>query len=275
MFNKKLKRYGLMVLLTVVSTSSFAHDPVFGIGPHVVFKDGFEIATDLESDKRAGNKEQSLSLEVTYGLTGDWSLGADLPYTLNKKLAENNSNGTNDISVFTKYRFWRQDSLGLQRSAAVLLKMVSDTAARNKIPRLNKDATDAILGLTYGYEGRRWYRWASARYRYNGSNKTGLNRGDKILIDFVAGFRPTPTGYLQPDTVWLLELNGEYTQQDKLSGRDLLNSGGTEWFVSPGIFWTYRYFAIKAGVQIPVYHALNGLQKKTDYRARLIFEWHL
>ncbi len=274
MLHKRLKHYGLIVFLVIVSPSSFAHDPVFGLGPHVVFKDGYEIATNLESDKSADNKEQSLGLEVTYGLTGDWSLGADLPYAF-KEESNNNSNGTSDISAFTKYRFWRKDSLGLQQSTAVLLKVVTDTAASNQIPTQSKGTTDAILGLTYGYEGRRWYRWASARYRYNGTNNTGLNRGNKILIDFVGGFRPTPTGYLEPDTVWLLELNGEYAQQDAVNGLNLSNSGGTEWFVSPGIFWTYRYFAIKAGVQIPIYHDLNGLQKKTDYRAKLVFEWHL
>lgn len=274
MLRKKLNRYGLILLLAIVSASSFAHDPIFGIGPHVVFKDGVEIAANMESDKRANAQEQSLALEVTYGLSADWSLGVDLPYAF-KKVANNNSNGSSDISAFSKYRFWRQDSLGLQQSAALLLKLITDTADSNKTPSLSKAATDSILGLTYGYEGRRWYRWASARYRYNGSNNTGLKRGNKILFDFVGGFRPSPTGYLEPDTVWLLELNGEYTQADELNGLKLSNSGGIEWFVAPGIFWTYRYFAIKAGLQISVYHALNGLQKKTDYRARLIFEWHL
>lgn len=38
------------------------------------------------------------------------------------------SSGKGDIAVFTKYRFWRKDSLGLQESAAVLLKVITDTA---------------------------------------------------------------------------------------------------------------------------------------------------
>jgi len=41
------------------------------------------------------------------------------------------------------------------------------------------------------------------------------------------------------------------------------------------IFWTQLNFAVKAGVQIPVYSNLNGDQDDSDYRARAIIEWHL
>ena len=129
--------------------------------------------------------------------------------------------------------------------------------------------------MTYGYEGRKWYRWASLRYRFNEQNDAGIDRGDKVLFDLVGGVRPTQTNYLEPDTVWLLELNGEYGQQSKQNGSKLNNTGGTEIFLSPGIFWTRRNLAVKAGVQIPIYRDLNGIQDKSDYRAKAVIEWHL
>ncbi|MCH9017511.1 MAG: hypothetical protein IIB89_07115 [Chloroflexi bacterium] len=73
----------------------------------------------------------------------------------------------------------------------------------------------------------------------------------------------------------MLELNGEITDRAELNGNSLVNSGGTEWFISPGIFWSKRNFAIKAGVQIPVASDLNGTQGKSDYRLKASFEWHL
>jgi len=140
---------------------------------------------------------------------------------------------------------------------------------------LSKQSDDLILGAAWGYEGRKQYRWASLRYRINGENDAGVDRGDRMLVDFVLGWRPDPRGYREPDTVWLLELNGEYGRQARLHGQDLTNSGGTEWFLSPGIFWTQRNFAIKAGVQIPVAENLRGNQAASDYRAQIDFEWHL
>ncbi len=256
------------------STSSFAHDPIFGLGPHVVFKEGLEIAANIAANKAANDKEQELAAEFTYGLTGDWAIGADLPYAF-KESAGQSSRGTADIALFSKYRFWRQDSLGLQESAAIFIKVITDSAEKNKSPALNKETTDTILGIAYGYESRKNYRWASLRYRLNGTNNAGIDRGDILLIDLVGGIRPNQSNYIEADTVWLLELNGELAQAATLNGKTLANSGGNQWFVSPGLFWTKRNFAIKAGMQIPLISQLNGAQEKTDYRIKTTFEWHL
>ncbi|GMQ88456.1 MAG: hypothetical protein BMS9Abin08_1702 [Gammaproteobacteria bacterium] len=263
---------GLVTFL--LSGAAWAHDPIFGIGPHVLYKGGVEVAPEVHIDEQGDEREIELGLELTYGLTGDWSAGIELPYTF-KEDGANESDGPGDLSLFTKYRFWRHDTLGAQETAAVLVKVKFDTGDEDKSPALGTGTTDTILGLTYGYEGRKWYRWASLRYRFNDENDAGLERGDKILFDLVGGIRPTPTGYLEPDTVWLLELNGEYGQKADLNGSSLKNTGGKEWFLSPGIFWTKRNFAVKAGVQIPVYSDLNGNQDETDYRAKLVLEWHL
>jgi len=251
-----------------------AHDPIFGVGPHVLYKGGVELATELHWDKKGNELENELGAEVVYGITGDWAAGIEVPMVVKADDGESSS-GLGDVSVFTKYRFWRKDTLGAQESAALFAKIISETGDEKRNPALGTGTTDGILGLAYGYEGRKWYRFASVRYRRNGTTDTGLRRGDKILLDLVGGIRPTPTGYLEPDTVWLLELNGEYGKRAELNGNEVANTGGTEWFVSPGIFWTYRNFAIKAGIQVPIYHNLNGNQEESDYRAKMVFEWHL
>ena len=61
----------------------------------------------------AGNEEKSeLSLEIVYGITDDWAAGIEIPYAIKDEGAETSS-GLADIQVFTKYHFWRKDSLGL------------------------------------------------------------------------------------------------------------------------------------------------------------------
>lgn len=273
---KRLNKINLAIGLVFAASSfsTFAHDPVFGIGPHVLFKGGVESALETHVSKSGEEKETEAGLELVYGLTGDWSAGVDLPYTY-KKDGTRSSNGMADIQMFTKYRFWRQDSKGLQESAAVMFAANLNNGDEKAAPKLGNGANDFIGGLTYGYESLKWYRWASVRYRYNGENDAGFQVGNKTLIDFVAGWRPTLPEYKKPDTVWLLELNTEVSEKSQLNGNELANSGGIESFIAPGIFWTYRNFAIKAGVQIPVYHNLNGSQQKSDFRAKMSFEWHL
>jgi len=265
----------LVVLMSLgVPAPAWSHDPVFGLGPHVLYKGGVEVAPGFHLEHKGDEREAELGLELVYGITGDWAAGIELPYAW-KEEGSANAGGTGDMSLFTKYRFWRHDTLGAQESAAVLLKVKTDTGDESSTPALGTGTTDTILGLAYGYEGRKWYRWASLRYRRNGENDTGLRRGDKILFDLVGAIRPRPTGYLEPDTVWMLELNGEHGKRAELNGAKLPNTGGTEWFLSPGIFWTKRNFAVKVGVQIPITSDLNGSQEKADYRAKLVLEWHL
>lgn len=266
--------WNIILASTLVSSSAWAHDPIFGLGPHVLYKGGVEIAPEARLEEKGNERKAELGVQLTYGLTGDWAAGIELPYTW-KDDGSKTASGAGDVRLFTKYRFWRNDSLGVQESAAALLKVKTNTGDDNSTPSIGTGSTDTILGLAYGYESRKWYRWASLRYRRNGENDAGMRRGDKIRFDLVGGIRPTPTGYLEPDTVWLLELNGEYARRTELNGTDLSNSGGTEWFLSPGIFWTKRNFAVKAGVQVPIISNLNGDQDETDYRTKVVLEWHL
>lgn len=267
-------KLGLAMAASFSLSTAFAHDPVFGEGPHTLFKDGVEIATEIHSNK-AGNKvDNEIGLDLRYGLTAEWTVGVEVPYSVKSNIG-GSSSGIGDTAVFTKYRFWRSDSLGLQQSAAISLKFLTQTGDETQTPALGTGTTDSIVGLSYGYEGRSWYRWASIRYRDNGTNSMGLKRGNKTLVDFVVGARPTLTSYTEPDTVWLLELNGELADQSTVNGATVANTGGDEWFIAPGIFWTIKNFAIKAGVQFPIVSNLNGSQEKSDYRAKLSFEWHI
>jgi len=113
------------LLLATISQSAMAHDPIFGIGPHVLFKGGTEVALETHQEKASEEKESEVGLELVYGVTGDWAAGVELPYAYKKEGSES-SNGLTDIQLFTKYRFWRQDSLGLQESVAVMFAVVHD-----------------------------------------------------------------------------------------------------------------------------------------------------
>lgn len=262
--------YLLLVLSATLTFSAYAHDPVFGLGPHVLFKGGLEIAPEIHSSKSGNNKKTEMALELTYGITGDWAAGIKLPY--NYKLSDSsNTRGQGDISLFTKYRFWRDDGPGVQESMSLAVKIKTDSAESN----LGTGTTDNIIGLSYGYEARKWYRWAALRYRFNNENDEGFGRGNKLLFDLVGGIRLKKTGYREPDLVWLIELNGESTEKDKLNGDELSRTGGQQWFIAPGIFWTQRNFAVKSGIQLAIADTLNPNQQKDDYRAKIILEWHL
>lgn len=264
----------LFLLNLFVINTALAHDPVFSPGPHVLFKDGIETHLEIRNEKLNDRQNNQQNLAVKYGITGDWVVGLDIPYQpVNNPLSSDNAIG--DIILSTKYRFWRDDKPGVQESAAVLVNLKLDTASNQS----GTDTTDSLLGFAYGYESLDWYRWASFRYRFK-QNKFDdtvgqITRGDRWFADLAIGYRFEINDYREPDTVWLLEINGEFIQQNAVNGDKILSSGGEQWFISPGIMWTLRNFAIKAGFQIPIVSDLNGEQQDTKYRTLLELEWHI
>ncbi len=271
---RNVGKIGFSIVFGLSQVPSQAHDPVFSPGPHVLFKQGYEIHAQLTRDKQGLQSKNVESVNIKYGITGDWVVGIALPYQTDNSAGIKNS-GAGDITLSSKYRFWRKDRPGSQETAAILAKVKLNSAGKNN----GTETTDTLLGFAYGFESLKWYRWASIRYLFNQSlnsqNIGLLQRGDRLFVDFAGGYRHQINDYREADTVWLLELNGEFNQTNKNNGLELVNSGGSQWFVSPGVMWTLRNFAIKAGIQIPLSSNLKGMQAKTDYRALLEFEWHI
>ena len=219
-----------------------------------------------------GQLEQELALEYEYGVTADWTVKAEIPL-VDKDSNGNGSTGIGNMVLGTKYRFLRVDLPGMQYSTTLLFQAKLPTDDDDRNPRLGSGSTDFVGGLLHGLESRRWYYNTAARYRLNTEGGGDLEKGDKVFLDIVGGVRPVLTGYKEPDTVLFLELNFENAERDTLRGSDVANTGGWELFLSPGVFWTYRTYAVTAGVQIPVAENLNGTQATSDYRFKLSMKY--
>ena len=262
----------LIIGLVLVAKPAAAHNPIFTPGPHLVYQGGLETTIGYTRDRASGGgereTEQEIELEFEYGLTADWTAEVELPFVA-KDLNDNGSSGLGDVVLRSRYRFLRLDTPGVQRSAAVLGQVKLPTGDDDSSPRLGSGSTDFLGGLLYGHESRRWYYNLAARYRLNGEGGGGLEKGNRQFLDIAGGVRPVLTGYLEPDAVVFLELNWENAGRDDLNGADVADTGGWELFLSPGIFATYRNVALRAGVQIPIAHGLNGTQPESDYRFKV------
>ncbi len=233
-----------------VSTAQ-AHDPVFGLGPHTLLKHRLEV--HLGAERKPPSPTPITAIELAYGMTSRWSVRARLPY-----VPKNPSNNT-EMSLASKYRFWRHDSPGQKHSASVFVDLQSGQARAAR----SGYTTNTTFGISYGYQDRRQHRWAALRYLNNGEDDIGQNLGDKLFIDLAAGVR-FQTGQEEPSWIWMLEFNGEHTRQAD-------NQAGQLWFLSPGLMWSRHNLSLKTGVQLPAYTILGS---QHGYRARLELEWH-
>lgn len=272
----------VLAVILCVFGPAYAHEPIFGLGPHTIFKGGLGVEIEIEGERASGagevETEYVLQSEIIYGITTDLAATLAVPYVIERAIesggVERSASGLGDVSLRGKYRFWRRDAPGVQDAAAFVLGVKFPTGDDDRTPRLGSGSTDFLFALAASRESLKWYYFGDIRYRLNTKGGGGLEKGDRFFADLAVGVRPTRTEYLKPDLVLIVELNWETLMEDELNGSDVGDSGGNRLFLSPSFFFTYRNVAVKGGVQVPVYQDLNGEQPEADYRFKLAVEGH-
>ena len=277
MFGNRRGRQAIVFGLGLLGSVSWvqAHEPIFGIGPHTIYKDGIGLELEYEREQSEHGTEQALHYEAAYGLTADWVVVITIPQVQKTEQAQTAS-GIGDTTLKTKYRFYRKDyPEGRQDQLALLAAIKLPTGNYEAEPSLGSGSTDYLLGLTGGQESRTLYYFADLCYRFNGENPKQLKQGDAWLYGASLGFRPWLSEYWEPDLVVLLELFGKRQAKAQLKGQALENSGGHAVFMGPSFLWSYKNWMVTGGLGWPVLQDLNGKQEQEQYRFALGIEQHL
>ncbi len=270
---KREKLFTPFLFLTWFFTPANAHEPVFSLGPETIYQGGFGLETEFEFEESEDDRWAALHYEILYGLTRNITVTLSVPQILERNEGGETSSGLGEVTFRGKYNFYRKDSLGAQHKVTGILGIKLPTGEDETAPPLGTGTTDVLAGLSYGYESRTWYHFATFRYLWR-TDRNGFNPGDRVFYDVAVGYRPWRREYLEWDFVTLLEMSGKCDFKSELEGAELLNSGGnTIWLGMTGLF-SYRNLMIKGGVQFPVSQSFKGNQAKDGLRAVLAFEYH-
>lgn len=248
--------------------TSARHEPLFGLGPRTIWENGYGLEVGLDRGKAAREESWGLNYHGLYGLTANWSATAEMHQVLAG--TGDHSSGLSDLMIRSKYRFVRNDVPGGVYHAALLGGVELPTATGGLSVH---SSTDVFGGLSGAYEGRRWLLFLTGRYRINTEGTDEVTPGNVVLYDAALGLRPVLTGYYQPDVVLMGELNGQIFGPRRVEGSEVDGSAGSRLLAGAGVWLTYRNWAFKPGLQVPVYHDLSN--DPLDYRFVVAIEVHL
>ncbi len=245
----------LFVLVLFSALKISAHEPLYGNGPHVLFKGGLAPEIVLQSGFGYLATEYSLG----YGLTKDW--------TINGGVAFSNLNQNYKYKGFlikNKYRFYTYFKPGL----SILISAI----AAAFVPKNTSAPKVLNLGITGGQESIRWYWFVDAAYAFKitGNN---FKPGNEINYTATIGYRPFEINYYKPDLVLFIEGIGTYQERSALNGRTVTNSGGNYWAIAPTFFLSYKNYALRGGVEFGI--ASTGRIKKPDTNYKISIELHI
>ena len=273
----------LLILSFFLSTlPAVAHEPIFGLGPHVIYQGGFGIELEFErsvfSRPQGEESEWGFHTEIMYGVTEDFALTLEIPALVGTQETfagtSLRSTGFGDLSIRAKYRFWRKDRPGIQDSAAMLVGVKFPTAPTDTEPAIGTGSVDFLTGLAVARESRTYYAFADVRLRLNTTGVNDRRAGRVLMADLAVGYRPWRLEYHQPDLVFLLEFSWLDVASTKIGDLTVEESGGRQGYLGPAIFFTIRNLALKAGIQFPVLSRWNAPGRSADPRLAFSVEGH-
>ena len=245
----------ILLLVLLMVNMNYAHEPLYGFGPHVLFKGGFAPHVTANWSSNEFETEYALG----YGITRSWTMLAETPFH-----SENNSYHFGGFNLKSKYRFWLKTKPGISHQGSFITKLA--------LPSADGKPTTLNLALTTGREALKFYWFATAGYAFRFLDND-LVPGNNLLYNVSLGYRPFKVNYYKPDIVFFLETSGNIYQKSILNGERVKQSGGTNLAVAPTFFLTYRNLAVRGGVQFGVLESQSVTKPETNYK--LTIELHI
>ncbi len=250
-----IRKVGVLIFFFLFAKISFAHEPLYGHGPDVIFKGGFEPHLMFHFNK----KEFENELACGYGITSKWTLAPEL-----SMLTLGGKSKLDGYVVGSNYRFLKIDKTGLSYKASFLTEL--------SMPFENNGEKRLLCALTAGQEALRWYWFSHIGFEKNLMSNL-WNEGNQITWGLTVGIRPHKPNYYKPDFVFLLESTGNFHQNYIDEETNMNISSGNHADIAPTFVLSYRNAAIRGGVQFGVLNA--GSASKTEVNAKIAIEIHL
>lgn len=281
--------YLLSVAFVLMGTSPSFADPIVGVGPTTIFSTatavrGLGVYTRLSQGENRLTIWEAPMLAL-YSPRRDLNVAVSLPYVSKQLTLEDGrrrgTEGLGDLRLFALYRFFRQDRPFGTIEATLLggLKLPTGDSTRSdaqgRLPPALQPGTgsvDGLVGLTLGSISRRWGLYLGGLGKLN-TEAQGFKAGDTVSYNLTVQYQLFPDWPI-PDLSQLnlsLELVGTTATRDVVLGKTVSESGGTEFFLAPGLqYFLGPQWVLETAVEIPI---SRGLERPFGFKPDVIVIW--
>ncbi|MBI4525980.1 MAG: transporter [Deltaproteobacteria bacterium] len=274
----------VLAFVVFVLVSQVNADPIQGVSARTQFFSGTALRSFVRVIREA-NGDQNLHVVqiptiLGYNLATDAVVNVVVPYVIKEFKSPDkrrlDARGVGDISLFGKYRLYREDvPRGSTQFSLIggLELPTGDTTQRKdgvKLPpplQLGSGGVDPLLGLAASWISAFHALEGGVQFKYN-SRHDGFRFGTVTNYDLAYAYQLYPKWPIENAQLGLLlEFNGEHRERNILGGNKASASGGDTIFLSPGIQYIFLDNAlVETSFQVPVLDRVNGKQLHQDYR---------
>ena len=184
--------------------------------------------------------------------------------------------GVGDIRLFARYTAYQLNRPGQTIRLATFAGLEAPTGedgksdAVGRLPQplqLGSGSWDPFAGVVFTWQTLNWQFDASPAYKVN-TEANDFRFGDEARLDVSYKYRVLPRtlgGGLPSFLYAVLETNLIWQDQNETGGAVDANSGGTTWYLVPGLQYITKRIILEAAVQLPVVQDLNGSALENDF----------
>lgn len=242
--------------------SSQQPGPLMSFGEDIINKNVTQLY--LFTDDFAGVNQHFVDVmpSVLYGITDSLSIFINAPYAASYRTGKARSSGFEDAFVQMEYGFYSKSTASFVEQYTAVFSVSLPTGSVNDNPATGLGAPGFFLGTTYNRTYVDWFMFGSGGILLPASHK-GTQMGNNYLYQFGLGrnLAATPQGML----AFMTEINGTYTEHDRIYAHLAPNSGGNIVYITPSLWGSTRHAIIQLGVGWPVLQHANGNQLRQTY----------
>jgi len=244
--------------------------PLIGFGENILVKN--ETQLFLFADDYAGVNKHFIDFipSILYGITDNLSLFINVPYAVSFQLNQQKSTGLEDAFAQLEYAFYNKSTATFVDQATIVANVAIPTGSAQKLPPTGDGSPSIFLGTTFNRTYVNWFVFGSP-----GATFTTANNGTKIGNSYLyqLGFGRNIANLNGWLLAWMAEIDGTYTQRNRINGIIDPNSGGNILFVTPSIWASTKKFLFQLGVGVPVTQNLYGNQTRNTYLIAMNMGW--
>lgn len=234
--------------------------PLVSVGENVIDKNVtlfFIFADDYNAEEKHFT---DVVPSFLYGITDNLSAFFNVPIAPSYKVNKDRSSGLEDAFLQFEYAFYNNKTSTYADQATVIVNMTVPTGSGKKIPPTGVGALSYFLGATYNRMYVDWFAFTSYGITLP-LDHNDTKFGNNYLYELGFGRNIATTDHWI--FAWMIEVDGQYTEKNKISGSTDQNSGGNFVFVTPSFWASSKTLILQLGIGLPVTQHLNGNQ--TDY----------
>lgn len=223
--------------------------PIFTDTPIMLGLEGRGVRTFGRYISRENIKVYVQPVAIPYNINAKWQVGAILPYrSLNPESdgAKTNS-GFGDLTVFTKYQLFQNDSKGETFRGLIKLSETFPTGNDSESPPIGSGVNTTSIGLVTGYITIKYGLYAEFGY-----NIVSDGSPNSLNYNFAFSYPLLPQKYPPFQLNISADVNGNVVPE---TDQNVL-------FLSPGLqLITGKRFLLETGVQFPITQSGYGNNK--------------